>query len=598
MNLLLLLTFLYATQSVKDQIVVTASALPESVESTPASVTVITKEDIDKREARDVSEVLREVPGVAVSRTGSLGKTTSLFIRGSSSKQALVLWNGVEINDPYFSGYNWGQFSTAGVERVEVARGPFSSLYGADAVGGVVNIITTGGRDRMDIDVAAGGRGLFNGVATLTRTFGTTNVHAAVEHRQDDGFAPNDDYRQSSVIGGFTTNATKSLNLGITGRWADYDLGVPRNTNDTFTAFVPTPHHRENGTEWQLALPVTAELGRFHADLRLAQNHRDDHNEDPDAGAFGTTKSMRRTIHVAAHTDTAIGTLTAGGEAERAEAENTDSFGLDLSTHHRSSNALFLEDRYTHDFAAAGRLELTLGARRDEYTTFGSEVSPRVAAAWWRDGNKFRAAYGQAFRAPQIGELYLPFFGNPDLHAERSRSAEIGYDRYFGASSSFSITAFNARFRDLIAYDFLTSRFQNIGEARSRGIELAGTHRSGPFSAAASYTYLHATEEPAGTQLLRRPKHSGSIALGYDRGPASTQLVVARVGSRPDVTDIFPFGTVTNRAYTVADLTVRWIAGAFAPYAKVENLTNTKYQEVFGYPSPTRRALVGVRWTR
>src|SRR5437867_9411267 len=166
--------------------------MPETVESTPASVTVITRKDIDERAARDVADVLREVPGLSVSRTGSLGKTTSIFIRGASSKQALVLWNGVEINDPYFSGYNWAQFSTAEVQRVEVVRGPFSSLYGADAVGGVVNIITAGGHDHADLDFAAGGRGLFNGLASFARTSGPVPLHLAAEPRQDDGFAPND----------------------------------------------------------------------------------------------------------------------------------------------------------------------------------------------------------------------------------------------------------------------------------------------------------------------------------------------------------------------------------------------------------------------
>jgi vitamin B12 transporter len=595
-NLLLLVLFLAST-TVKDQIVVTASALPESVESTPAAVTVITKDDIDKREARDVAEVLREVPGISVSRTGSPGKITSVFMRGASSKQTLVLWNGVEINDPYFSGYNWGQLSTVGVERIEVARGPFSSLYGADAVGGVVNIITTGGRDRTDVDVSGGSRGLFNALASMSQTFGNASLHAAIEHRQDNGFAPNDDDRENSIVAGLTFAAAKSLNLGLTGRYANYDLGVPTNANSSFTAFVPTPHHRENGNEWQLAVPVTAELGRVHATLRLAENHRDDHNEDPDAGSFGNTTSARRTIHLDAHTETAIGTIVAGGEAERAEARNKDSFGLDLDTHHRSSNALFVEDRYSHD-AMSGRLELAAGVRRDSYTTFGSEVSPRLAAAWSRDGNKFRAAYGQAFRAPQIGELYLPFFGNPALHAERSRTSEIGYDHYFGNDANLSITAFRAHFRDLIVYDLVANHFANIGEARSRGIELSAADRRGPFSAAVTYTYLRAVQEPSGLQLVRRPKHSGSLSLGYDYGASTTQLVIARVGSRPDVTDLFPFGNVTNRAYTVADLTVRWTAGKIAPYAKVENLTNTKYQEVFGYPSPTRRGSVGIRWTR
>jgi len=413
-----------------------------------------------------------------------------------------------------------------------------------------------------------------------------------VEHRQDNGFAPNDNDRQNSLLGGVTFAATPTVSIGLAGRTSNYDLGVPRNTNAFATAYVATPHHRENGSEWQLALPVAAEIGGMHADFRLAQNHRDDHNEDPDAQSFGTTVSTRRTIHLAGRGATAIGTIVAGAEAEKAEAENHDSFGLDITTHHRSSNAFFVEDRLSR-----GPLELSAGVRLDHYDAFGSETSPRLSIAWSRNGNKIHAAYGQAFRAPQIGELYLPFFGNPDLHAERSRSAEVGYDRFFDSGASVSITAFRNTFRDLIVYDLAANKFNNIGFARSNGVEIAASNRRGPFTTALTYTYLRATEEPSGAQLLRRPKHSGSFAVGYDRGAGNAQLVVARVGSRPDVNDLFPFGTATNRAYTVADLTLHWNMGSIAPYAKIENLTNTRYQEVLGFPSPTRRALLGVRYS-
>ncbi len=579
-------------QKLSDTIVVTPSQLPETVESTPASVTVVTKDDIDKRAARDVIDVLREVPGISVSRTGSRGKAASIFMRGASSKQTLVLWNGIEINDPYFSGYNFGQFSTAGVEKIEVVRGPFSSLYGADAVGGVINIISGGKGDRADIDVAAGSHGLLNGSAYLSKSSGPASFHLALEHRRDDGFFPNDDDRENAVLGGVTLAATPAVSLGLTGRWADYDLGVPKNTNDFATAYVPTPHHREEGTEWQLAAPLAADFGDLHADLRLSQSHRDDHNEDPDAHVFGTTVSTRRDAHLVLRKPTAFGTLVGGFDGERAEARNHDSFGLDLDTHHRTSRSFFAEDRFSR-----GGFELAAGLRHDHYDTFGDETSPRVAAAWATGGHKFRAAYGQSFRAPQIGELYLPFFGNPGLHAERSRSTELGYDRFFGSDASLSVTAFRATYRDLIIYDLALNRFNNIGLAKSHGVELAANRRQGPFRAALSYTYLRATEEPSGEQLVRRPKHSGSIALGYDYGVTTTQLVVARVGSRPDVNDLFPFTNVVNRAYTVADLAVHWNMGALAPYAKVENLTNTRYQEVFGYPSPTRRTLVGVRYS-
>jgi vitamin B12 transporter len=594
-NSLAILAFSFFFQvRLNQEIVVTASAVPETVESTPASVTVITRKDIERREERDVASVLREVPGLTVSQTGSLGKTASVFVRGASSKQVLVLWNGIEINDPYFSGYNWGQFSTAGVERVEVARGPFSSLYGADAVGGVVNIITTGGSDRFDVDLAAGGHGLRNGALSIARTSRPASYYATAETRQDEGFARNDNTVQKTVIAG-VSHAAGTSTLGLTARFMNYNLGVPFNANSSYTAFVPTLHHRENGTEWQVAVPASAVLAGVHFDARASQSRRDDHNEDPDAGSFGRTRSMRRNGRVSARIATALGTIVAGVEAERSEAKNRDSFGLDLDNHRSSSNALFVEDRFDRQFGAA-RLDVSIGARRDRYTTFGSETSPRVAAAWSVNGNKFRAAYGEAFRAPQIGELYLPFFGNPDLKAERSRSFEAGYDRYFANDANVSVTLFDNRFRELITYDLSAFRFGNIGEAHTRGVEFSAATRRGPWSANANYTFMRATEEPSGEALLRRPKHAGAAGIGYQGGSAGVQLVVTRMGSRADVTDLSPFGSVTSPSYTKADVTFRWNAGAFTPYVRVENLTNERYAEVFGYPSPGRRALAGIRY--
>ena len=579
---------------ISSEIVVTASAVPETIESTPASVTVVDRKDIEDKAARDVAEALREVPGLTVSRTGSLGKSTSVFIRGASSKQTLVLFNGVEINDVYFSGYNWGQFSTAGVERVEVARGPFSSLYGADAVGGVVNIITTGGGNRSSVDLAAGGRGLKDGSASVSSLAGTVSYFATAEHRQDNGFAPNDNDRQNAVIAG-ATRASGAFSAGVSGRFVNYDLGVPRNTDALATKFVPTLHHRERGREWQVAIPVTLKVGGVVLEGRASESRRRDEIEDPDVDSFGDTDSQRRNFRASARMATAFGTIVAGGETERAEATHHDNFGLDIETRDRSSNAFFIEDRLER-MVGNGRVDVSVGVRRDQFSTFGSETSPRVAAAWGAGGNKIRAAYGQSFRAPQIGELYVPFFGNPDLKAERSRSAEIGYDRYF-TNSSLSITAFNNDFNELIVYDVVSNRFENIGEARSRGVELTGATRSGPISTRVMYTYLKATEEPSGELLVRRPKHTVSVALGWDGKRAGADLVVVGVGSRRDVNDLFPFKTVTNERYTTADLTLRWNASKFTPYLKVENLTNQEYQEVFGYPSPARRAIAGVRFS-
>jgi len=240
--------------------------------------------------------------------------------------------------------------------------------------------------------------------------------------------------------------------------------------------------------------------------------------------------------------------------------------------------------------------EITAGLRHDNYDTFGSELSPRVAAAWVRNGHKVRAAYGQGFRAPAIGELYSPFFGFPDLHPERSTSIEIGYDRYFN-NGSFTASVFDSDYDDLIFYDLLAAHYANINSASSRGLELGATRHFGALSASASYTYLDTEDESTGEELLRRPRHSGSLAFGCDFTRLSAMLVLQHAGARADVTDLFPYGNVTNQARTTADLTLRWVAGDLVPYVRVENLTDERYEEVFGYPSMPRRFTAGVRYT-
>jgi vitamin B12 transporter len=578
------------------EIVVTASAVPDSVEETPASVTVIHREDIERREARDVSDVLREVPGIAVSRTGSNGKATSLFIRGGSSKQALVLWNGIPLNNPYFSGYNFGQMSTAGVERVEVVRGPFSALYGSEAVSGVVNVLTNSSRSGAQLEVAGGGHGLLNALASGAFASDRWSANASAEHRQDDGFAANDDFRSTSLLGGLTFRPIDHLSIGVLGRRSTYDLGIPFTPNAASDAFQPSPQRGEDGVESQLAVPVRFDGGRIAYELRYSENRRDDHFADP-LGPFGAeeakTHARVQTTRATASGRSALGTITVGGEFGRDAVDHRDNFS-EFDTRRRENHSAFAEDQLSFG-AARGRLEVTAGLRYDHYDTFGSETTPRFAAAWLRGGHKFRAAYGEAFRAPSIGELYFPFGGNLALGPERSRNIEFGYDRFTNAAT-LSATLFRSQYRGLITFGS-SGMFENVQRANANGVEVAASRHAGAFDVALSYTFLKTEDAATGDELLRRPKHSGSLSLGYSAGAYDAELVVTHQGARADITDLFPFGTVNAEAFTSADVTLRTHIGALAPYVKLENLTNARYQEVFGYASSGRRAVAGLRYT-
>ena len=587
---------LTAQQQIHDEIVVTASALPEEKDETPVAATVITREQLEQREVLDVADALREVPGLAVSRTGSPGKNTTLFIRGGSSKQALVLWNGVQINNPYFSGYDFGQLSAAGVERIEVVRGPFSALYGSEAVSGVVNVLTTPTRNRATLDVEGGEHGLLNGALTGAWVTERWNGNATIEHRQDDGFAANDDFESTSLLGGVTFTPFDGLSLGALARNIGYDLGTPRSPDPTFTHFAPSLRRREEGGETQFIVPVRYDRGSSAFTLRVWETQRDDTFSDPDA-AFGpqhdVVESNIRGAHTTAQIETRLGTISVGGEYGRAVVDLAAGFGT-IDARERANRSFFVEDRLSLARGADTSIEVTAGVRYDDFDEFGSETSPRVAVAFVRAGHKVRAAYGEGFRAPAIGELYFPFGGNVNLGSEHSRNVEVGYER-FSASGSFSVALFDTDYEGLITFG-PTFQFENIAAARARGIEVGAARRLGPWQIDASYTWLNTEDEATGEELLRRPEHSGSFAVGYHAPAYSAQLVLTHKGERNDVTDLFPFGTVSNEAYTVADVVLHYRLGTLTPYLKLENLTDQGYEEVFGYPSGRRRAVVGLRW--
>lgn len=584
--------------TVSEQIVVTASALPERVDETPASVTVITHEDIDARAAHDVSDVLREVPGLTVARIGSAGHQTSLFTRGANPAHTLVMWNGIVINTPFFGGYDWGQFSTSGIEQIEVVRGPFSALYGSDAMAGVVNILTVPTRSGLQASVEGGGRGLLNAQVAASHVDGGLTLSGAFESRRDDGFADNDDFDQQSANVALRWTSASHLSLGLTARYTTYDLGVPTNLNAALDQLIPSLQRRQDGNERQIAIPIEQTLGSFRFELLLAENRREDTLDDPGdpfGPFFQNTDSQTRRARLTARTKTVIGTIVAGAEGANTTVDDITNFGPNFLDKKREERSLFVEDRYSHAVGES-RVEISAGVRYDDYDTFGSETSPRVAAAWIAGRNKFRAAYGEAFRAPSIGELYSPFGGNTDLRAERSRSVEAGIDHSFDSGGVVSLTLFQDKYRDLITNAGFV--LANVGRARARGVELSAKGRvSANVDGGITYTYLNAEQLDSGLELLRRPRHSGSAFLSVRHGITELNVVLLRTGARQDILPVLPFSRTTNNAHTTVDANVQMDFGRFTPYVKIENVTNVEYEEVRGYVSPSRRAVVGVRFT-
>lgn len=584
--------------SLATDVVVTAEATPAEVSALGVAATVVDREEIDRRQQSTLLELLRTVPGLDVVQSGGPGGVTSLFLRGTGSAQTLVLLDGAKLNSPYFGAVDLSSISAANVDRIEVVRGPFSALWGSEAVGGVVRILTKRGGGS---GLAARGSASYGSATTKEGTFqasfsdGAVDVSAGFRRLLSDGDLPNGHYSTTSLSGAFDVLVSEDVRVGASLRRETGETGVP------FVGETATPNRKTFADTTSLTVPIAVTLGKGTSLEAAASVVRDEPRfEDPD-DPWGFTESetdaRRQQARVVVSHEWSAHRLSVGADWERTEVTNRDSYGLQLDGETTSTWSAFAEDRLS---LASDRLAVTTGLRYDDHSAFGSAVSPRVAVSYrLSDAVKLRAAGGSAFRSPSTGELYYPFSGNPDLDPERSVSWEAGAEWSFWRGAVLEATAFTTDVTDLIQYDFAAQRNVNVGRARLRGIETAlrGTVATDVF-ARASYTLLDAVDRDTGLPLLRRPRHRASGTVGYAGKRANAELTGTWVGERDDV-DATTFQRVVDAAYLRLDVAVTLprLVGPLGPFVRVTNLLDADYVEVAGYPSPGRRWTVGLDLT-
>lgn len=571
--------------SFAERLVVTATLEQTPESELPSSITVIDAGEIAALQATTVLDLLRTVPGVAVMRSGGPGDVASVFTRGTSSTQTLVLWNGVPLNDPYFGGFDWAHLGSEGVERVEVVRGPLSTLYGSDAVGGVVQLIT-GTAPGARLSLEAGERGYARGAlgAGIDRGPLDLDLDLAAAHAIDDGLLDNDDYTTSSALVEARREAREGFSLGLLARLQESELGIPR------SGALLTPRRRQRAESLELAAPLSAVAGAWRFDALLSRTEASFRFRDPDAGfSSNDTDSERlRARLVAAYELDDARWLGAGGDWREETVTNVNTFGTNLDDAERSGWSAFAQ---LH--ASGERWSAEAALRRDEDDAFGGEWSPSAGLRWApTEAASLRASYGEGFRAPSLGELFFPFSGNPDLAPESSRSVELGIDLRRG-DWAIDLALFDQRVEDLIEFDLQTFTNVNRGETRSRGAELVVGWSRDELSARFAGTYLDAEDEATGLELLRRPRESASLSLGWRPAPWSWRLLVTHVGERADL-DPATFARASNEPYTTIDLMVRWSRPRIEPYARLLNLADERYEEVLGFPAPGRTLIGGV----
>ncbi len=578
-------------------VVVSAAAEPEPAVSLGAAATVIDAREIAASQATTVVDLLRTVPGLDVVQSGGPGTVTSLFLRGTSSTQTLVLVDGVPLNSPFFGGTDISALSTANVERIEVVRGPFSALYGSEAIGGVVRVFTrraaaagVSGHASFALGNAGGKEGLgeigfLEGVLSGTLGFRRTLSW---------GDRPNEFFSGTALSGALSAQVGEGASAGVTARRETGRTGIPTD------GATPTLQRSTSSDTTAVEVPLSLSLSKnisLSASVRYARDRPG--YADPEDPFFtsSSTDARRAGARVAFTAVVGAHRLAAGADWERTLVSNESNFGVALDDASTRTFALFGEDRIAF---FGEKLVVTAGVRWDDHSAFGSAVSPRLTVAWRvTPGLKLRAAVGTAFRAPSTGELYYPYSGNAALRPEKSNGYEVGVEKTLAKDIVLEASGFWNDIRDLIEYDATATYMnQNIGSARTRGVEVALRTAVGARSILrASYTYLDAKDLDSNTPLVRRPRHraSATYATTFVSGGAFS-LTGIWVGRRAD-RDVQDFSKVVeDPSYVRVDgaVTLPPLTLSLAPFVRVTNLFGKAYEEASGFPAPGRRFLAGL----
>ena len=610
-----------------NDIVVTGSRSGDgtAVKNVPASITLITSEDLQERQTRVVSDVLRDVPGVAVSRTGAIGGLTQIRIRGTEGNHVLVLIDGIKASDPYYGEYDFGTLIADEGAKVEVLRGQQSSLYGSDAIGGVIQYITLTGREAPGISARAegGSFGTFSGGARMagftdtfdyavsgsvyrtdgtptarngTRDIGSTSVGASGKAT----WTPSDFFKLTGVARYSNTSAdTNNSDINPRSPTFGYTIDSPgvRYVNEAFYGLTRAELSLADG-RWTNTL-----TGQFADTTRRGYNAGGFSYGDRGQRYKGTFETSYRF-----GSDRFINRLTGAVVFEREMFQNTT-----------PSSFAFQGRRSTDNWGFVGQYELTIddalsaGAsiRRDENNRFADVTTWRAQAGYRLPfGLRVRGAYGTGVKNPGYFELYGysdgRYIGNPNLKPERSEGWEAGIDQVLaGGKATIGATYFDSRLKDEIyttypAPTFVATPSNRTTDSMQHGVEAFLSARPIPqIKLDLAYTYLHSRENRL--EEVRRPKHVASLnttVFSTDQRFSGT-LTVRYNGRNTDLAYTDPSYVpvrVSMQEFVLVNLNANYkLSDRVSLFGRIENLLDEQYEELFSFAAPGRAAYGGIR---
>ena len=596
-----------------EAVVVTATRIPTPEIQVASSMTVVTAEDIAARQERTLPDVLKDVPGLNVVQSGGPGAQTSVFMRGTDSNHTKVLVDGIDVSDPSNPNatFDFGQFLTQDIERVEVLRGPQSGLYGSDAIGGVINIITKSGQGplRAALSAEGGSFDTFNQTGSISGSEDQFHYSANVEHFHSgetpvtplDLLAPGeqriddyyDNFTASTKLG---LDVTQDFDLGLVARYTNTHLFYTGQDYNVFPTIPDAQQSESNTNEYygRITAHLTSFDGVLSQTLGVAYTRNETATLQPQTPETVDTGDRVKVDWQGAIKVSSAHTLLLGAEDSLEEISQP----ISATTRIASGYAELQSQLAEHWFSA-------LNVRYDANDRFGDKVTYRFAPTYVNTDTetKLKASVGSGFKAPSLSELFQNFppyfYADPNLKPESSTGYDAGFEQGLANNTiRFGATAFYNRIRDLITSNLTDTSYANIGKATTEGIESFVSYQPiKQLVLRVDYTFTEASDDILHQELVRRPKNKGTFNAEWHATDALLfDVNVLSVGTWVDGNRDFSIPRLDAPPYTTVNLATSYDLNArVAVFARIDNLFDRHYENPVGFLQPSIGAFAGIK---
>lgn len=592
-----------------DTLVVTANRFQQPVNSVLAPTDVVTREDIQRWQSKDLNDVMRRLPGVDISQSGGMGKSSSLYVRGTESRHVLVLIDGVPMARAGISNaIDIGQLPVSLVQRIEYIRGPRSAVYGSGAIGGVVNIITMSNDEKSQINAGMGSDGYQTYDGIMNKRFGDTIVTAAGAYETTRGFniQPDSPYNGDSDRDGYRNKlfwggVQHKFNDNVSGFFRGYGYTANSDYDQGSYGYVGGNDEAQNYTQsWDAGLQYSS--GIYSSQLIANYQHIKDYNYSNDLGRYAGDASLdnmeQRYIQWGNSVEVGHGAVSGG--ADWKQEKLTSSSTTKADTYKRDTTGLYLTGQQQID-----SVTLEASGREDHDEQFGWHGTWQTATGWeFVDGYRATLSYGTGFLAPSLGQQYgatrfASSYGpgiaaNPNLKPEESRQWEAGIDGLTGPLD-WRLSAYHYKVQNLI--DYKDNQYVNLKSATIKGLEWTGNITTGPVDHHLTLQYVDPRDDETNKVLYRRAKQQVKYELTGQIFELGWNVMYQYLGERYDK------DYDNNRDVKMGGLSL-WDIGVSYPVTshltvrgKIANLFDKDYETVYGYQTAGREYTLSGSYT-